>query len=69
MMPSSSPEGLLMLGPPKVCCLDEPVTVSLEALVAPDNFYRRLAAALDLSFVRDWVADQAALPSAAPRVP
>jgi transposase len=57
MMPSSVPEGLLMLGPPKVCCLDEPVTASLDALVAPDNFYRRLAAALDLSFVRDWVAD------------
>ena len=46
-----------MLGPPKVCCLDEPVTASLEELVAPDNFYRQLAATLDLSFVRDWVAD------------
>ena len=46
-----------MLGPPKVCCLDEPVTASLEALVAPDNFYRRLAATLDLSFVREWVTD------------
>ncbi len=46
-----------MLGPPKVCCLDQPVTVSLEELVAPDHFYRHLAATLDLSFVRDWVAD------------
>ena len=46
-----------MLGPPKVCALDQPVTVSLDTLVAPDNFYRHLAAALDLSFVRDWVAD------------
>ena len=46
-----------MLGPPKVCCLDQPVTISLEALVAPDTFYRHLAATLDLSFVREWVAD------------
>ena len=29
----------------------------LEALIAPDNFYRHLAATLDLSFIRDWVAD------------
>src|SRR5262245_53574598 len=57
MMPSSSLEGLLMLGPPKVCYLDQPVAVSLEELVAPDNFYRRLAATLDLTFVRQWVAD------------
>jgi transposase len=55
--PPSLPEGLLMLGPPKVGCLDQPVTASLEDLVEPDNFYRRLAAALDLSFVREWVAD------------
>ncbi len=46
-----------MLGPPKAYCLDQPVTRSLEELVAPDNFYRHLAATLDLSFVRDWVAD------------
>ena len=46
-----------MLGPPKVCELDQPVLVSLEASVPRDNFYRYLDAALDLSFVRDWVAD------------
>ena len=46
-----------MLGPPKARGLDQPVTRSLEELVAPDNFYRHLAAKLDLSFVRDWVAD------------
>ena len=46
-----------MLGPPKVCSLDQPVTISLEAFVPKDNFYRHLAAKLDLSFVRDWVQD------------
>ena len=46
-----------MLGPPKVCCLDQPVPISLEAFVPKDHFYRHLDAALDLSFVRAWVAD------------
>jgi transposase len=46
-----------MLGPPKLRCLDQPVTVSLEALVPADNFYRYLDATLDLTFVRDWVQD------------
>src|SRR3954470_6609743 len=46
-----------MLGPPKTRCLDRPITVSLEHLVPPDHFYRHLDATLDLSFVRDWVAD------------
>ncbi|HET8627203.1 MAG TPA: transposase [Thermomicrobiales bacterium] len=45
-----------MLGPPKARCPDRPVLVSLEALVPPDHFYRHLDAALDLSFVREWVA-------------
>jgi hypothetical protein len=33
-----------------------PREVSLEELVPRDNFYRRLEAALDLSFVRELVA-------------
>ena len=47
-----------MLGPPKSRRLDEPITVSLEALVPRDNFYRHLEANLDLDFVRDWVQDR-----------
>jgi transposase len=43
-----------MLGPPKPCCLDQPIAVSLEELVPADNFYRHLEAKLDLGFVRDW---------------
>jgi len=39
-----------------VRCLDRPVLVSLERLVPPDHFYRHLEAALDLDFVRAWVA-------------
>ena len=31
--------------------------VSLEALVPADHFYRHLDAALDLSFIREWVQD------------
>jgi transposase len=46
-----------MLGPPKLRTLDEPVTVSLEELVPTHHFYRHLDAALDLAFVREWVAD------------
>ena len=46
-----------MLGPPKARCLDRPTLVSLEALVPQDHFYRSLEATLDLSCVRDWVAD------------
>ena len=45
-----------MLGPPKGRELDRSVLVSLERLVPDDHFYRHLDAALDLSFVRDWVA-------------
>jgi transposase len=47
-----------MLGPPKLRALDEPVTVSLEELVPTHHFYRHLDAALDLAFVREWVADR-----------
>lgn len=46
-----------MLGPASSRCLDEPLVVSLEALVRASNFYRHLEATLDLSFVRDWVRD------------
>ncbi len=45
-----------MLGPPKTRCLNRPVVASLEDLVPADHFYRHLDAALDLTFVRDWVA-------------
>lgn len=46
-----------MLGPAKCRVVDTPVTVSLDTLVPPDHFYRHLDAHLDLSFIRDWVAD------------
>jgi transposase len=46
-----------MLGPPKPRRLDQQVTVSLEALVPPDHFYRHLEAKLDLGVVRDWVGE------------
>ena len=47
-----------MLDPPKRRNLDRSVTVSLEQLVLRDHFYRHLDAALDLTFVRDWVAER-----------
>ena len=46
-----------MLGPAKRRTLHRPVLISLEQCVPPDHFYRQLDVALDLSFVRDWVAD------------
>ena len=46
-----------MLGPSKPRDLDRPAVVSLERLVPANNFYRHLDAALDLSFVRSWVAE------------
>jgi hypothetical protein len=46
-----------MLGPPKRRCLDQPTRISLEDLVPTNHFYRHLDATLDLSLVRDWVAD------------
>jgi hypothetical protein len=39
---------------PKIRRLDEPIAVSLEALIPADQFYRHLEAKLDLGFVRDW---------------
>src|SRR3954469_19331715 len=47
-----------MLGPAKSRRLDQPIAVSLEDLVPPDNFYRHLEAKLDLRFVRAWVEDR-----------
>ncbi|MDQ3223249.1 MAG: transposase, partial [Gemmatimonadota bacterium] len=46
-----------MLGPSKSRRLDEPIALSLEALVPPDHFYRHLEARLDLGFVREWVRE------------
>ncbi len=46
-----------MLGPVKPRRLDEPVAVSLEALVPRDHFYRHLEAKLDLAFVREWTRE------------
>jgi hypothetical protein len=46
-----------MLGLPKPRRLDEPIAVSLEDLVPPNNFYRHLEATLDLGFVRDWTRE------------
>ncbi len=46
-----------MLGPTKCRALGDPVTVALDDLVPADHFYRHLDAHLDLSFIRDWVAD------------
>src|SRR2546421_8024584 len=46
-----------MLGPAKPRRVDQPVAVSLEALVPADHFYRHLERTLDLSFVRDLVRD------------
>jgi hypothetical protein len=47
-----------MLGPPKASHRDELFLDSFEQRLPADNFYRTLDAALDLSFVRDWVADK-----------
>ena len=47
-----------MLGPAKSRCLDEPIAVSLEQIVALDHVSRLLEAKLDLSFVRDWVRER-----------
>jgi transposase len=47
-----------MLGPPKTRDLDRPVLVSVESSVPKDHFYRHLHRILDLSVVRDLVADR-----------
>ncbi len=46
-----------MLGPPKTRDLDRPVLISVESYVPKDHLYRHLHRALDLSFVRDLVAE------------
>jgi transposase len=60
-----------MLGPPKTRDLDRPVLISVESSVPKDHFYRHLHRVLDLSFVRDLVADRYAVagrPSIDPEV-
>jgi transposase len=60
-----------MLGPPKTRDLDRPVLISIESHVPQDHFYRHLHRVLDLSFVRDLVADRYAVggrPSIDPEV-
>ncbi len=47
-----------MLGPLKARDLDRLVPISIEASVPKDHFYRHLHRVLDLSFVRDLVADR-----------
>ena len=42
-----------MLGPAKPRHLDEPIAVSLEAVVPADNFYRHLEATLDLGLCHE----------------
>lgn len=46
-----------MLGPPKTRDLDRPALIAIESSVPKDHFYRHLHRVLDLSFVRDLVAD------------
>ena len=46
-----------MFGPAKPRRRDQPIAVSLEALVPPNHFNRHLEAKLDLSFVREWVIE------------
>jgi transposase len=47
-----------MLGPPKTLRRDELILTSLERCLPVGSFYRHLDAALDLSFVRDWVGEK-----------
>ena len=60
-----------MLGPPKTRDLDRPVLMIVESYVPQHHFYRHLHRVLDLSFVRDLVADRYAVggrPSIDPEV-
>ncbi len=60
-----------MLGPPKARDLDRLVLMSVESSVPQGHFYRHLHRTLDLSFVRDLVADRYAVagrPSIDPEV-
>ncbi len=59
-----------MLGPPKTRDLHRPVLISVESFVPKDHFYRHLHRVLDLSFVRELVADRyavVAVPRSIPR--
>jgi transposase len=47
-----------MLGPLKSRRVDQPIAVSLDALVPADHFYRHLERTLDLSFVRELAQDR-----------
>ncbi len=60
-----------MLGPAKACDLDRFVLIAIEPYVPKGHFYRYLYDLLDLSFVRDLVADRYAVggrPSIDPEV-
>src|SRR5690242_3157493 len=60
-----------MLGPPKTRDLDRPVLIAVESCVPKDHLFRHLHRVLDLSFVRDLVADRYAVggrPSIDPEV-
>jgi transposase len=60
-----------MLGPVKARNLDRPVLIAIESTVPKDHLYRHLHRVLDLSFVRDLVADRYAVggrPSIDPEV-
>ena len=46
-----------MLGPVKPRRLDEPIAVSLEAVVPPYHVSRHLEATLDLDFARGWARE------------
>jgi transposase len=46
-----------MLGPAKTRDLDRPALIAVESYVPKDHFYRHLHRVLDLSFVRELVAD------------
>lgn len=47
-----------MLGPPKTRDLDRPVLISVESFVPKEHFYRHLHRVLDLSVVRELIADR-----------
>lgn len=47
-----------MLRPPKTRDLDRPMLISVESFVPKEHFYRHLHRVLDLSVVRELVADR-----------
>jgi transposase len=56
--PAIVAKGKPMLGPPKRRDLDRPVLISVESYVPKDHLFRHLHRVLDLSFVRELVADR-----------